>query len=183
MDAKLTIELVPQTSWFSNLRSIVSTKDWNTLRTESYELANHRCEICNGIGVKHPVECHEVWEYDDENFIQKLVRLTSLCPSCHEVKHIGFANTQGRGEIAANHLAKINGWTLEITKAYIKDQFQIWRYRSSNIYELDLSWLDEKSISHKSPEDNNIPTKDTEKTPHPLAKKIAARPSRKPSSK
>ena len=68
---KLTIELVPKTAWFSNLRSILARAAWDKLRKESYKNAAHKCEICGGYGKKHPVECHEIWEYDDKNHIQK----------------------------------------------------------------------------------------------------------------
>jgi len=62
----LTVELVPSSSWFSNVRSNVSKKTWDFLRKSTYKKANHRCEICGGRGDKWPVECHEVWDYDDQ---------------------------------------------------------------------------------------------------------------------
>lgn len=39
-----------------------------------------------------PVECHEVWDYDDDRKIQRLERRVALCPACHEVKHAGLAS-------------------------------------------------------------------------------------------
>ena len=36
---KLTIELVPRTAWFSNVRSMVSREDWDVLRKECYAQA------------------------------------------------------------------------------------------------------------------------------------------------
>jgi hypothetical protein len=51
--------------------------------------AGHRCELCGGVGGSnrgHTIECHEVWDYDDRTWVQRLVRLTALCPACHEVK-------------------------------------------------------------------------------------------------
>jgi transposase-like protein len=142
----LTIELVPQTCWYSNVRSHVSKEDWDKLRQRTYSLANNRCEVCGGIGPQHPVECHEVWHYDDEQHIQKLVRLIALCPSCHEVKHMGYANTQGRGQIAQRHLAKVNGWTPEQTKVYVKECFQLWEQRSQHEWRLDISYLEQLGI-------------------------------------
>ena len=65
---KLTIELVPQSSWGNNLRSEanLSKGQWDKLRKESYRKANYKCEICGEKGPKWPVECHEIWHYDDE---------------------------------------------------------------------------------------------------------------------
>jgi hypothetical protein len=49
-------------------------------------------EICKETGktqgYKHNVECHEIWEYNDEDKIQKLIGLISLCPICHLTKNI-----------------------------------------------------------------------------------------------
>ena len=146
----LTIELVPKTAWFSNVRSMIAKKDWDILRKEAYRKADYKCEICGGVGKRHPVECHEIWEYDDNNHIQKLAGMTALCPSCHEVKHIGFANTQGRGEMAEEHLAKVNKWTKEKTTKYVREQFKKWAERSKYDWEIDLTWLEEKGIEFKN---------------------------------
>jgi len=80
--AKLTVELVPSTSWYSNVRSEVSKKDWNAIRKRVYREANYVCQICAGRGSKWPVECHEIWAYDDENHIQELAGMQALCPKC-----------------------------------------------------------------------------------------------------
>lgn len=143
--SKLTCELVPTNQWGTNLRSVLAPKVWDELRRACYARAGHRCEICNGVGSKHPVECHEIWEYTDGPvFIQKLTGLIALCPMCHKVKHIGFAYTQGdRAFMAAlNHLAKVNGWSPDRTYKYVGNQFEIHRIRSQLNWVMDLDWLD-----------------------------------------
>ncbi len=146
IEQKLTIELVPQTCWFSNVRSEVTSQMWDILKKRTFQQANYRCEICGGRGNKHPVECHEVWDYNDDCYRQTLVRLIALCPACHECKHIGFANTQGRGEIAAKHLAKVNQWSIEQAIAYIEESFKIWQRRSQSNWTLDISYLELEKI-------------------------------------
>lgn len=148
MSLKLTIELVPRTAWFSNLRTIISKNDWDRLRRGCYRKSSRRCEICGGVGKDHPVECHEIWEYDDTNLIQKLIGLVALCPQCHEVKHIGFANANGRGYMAMKHLMKINEWSEDEARSYIIDQFRIWEVRSSKNWEIDLEWIDNQGIEY-----------------------------------
>lgn len=143
----LTIELVPQTCWFSNVRSEVSADDWDRLRKAIYEEAGDRCQVCGGRGPKWPVECHELWHYDDKRRLQTLRGLTALCPACHEVKHIGLANVRGRGQIAARHLAKVNGWTQQEADRYIAEQFSVWQERSRFQWKLDLSWLEQFGIT------------------------------------
>ena len=105
---KLTIELVPKTIWYSNLRSELSKAEWDRLRKIAYRKADYHCEICGGQGPKWPVECHEIWEYDDQNSVQTLKGLTAICPDCHRVKHIGRAQIMGEYDLALKHLMKVN---------------------------------------------------------------------------
>jgi hypothetical protein len=137
----LTIELVPQTCWFSNVRDQVSRQDWDRIRKLVYERAGQRCEVCGGRGSRHPVECHEMWEYDEATGVQRLVRMLALCPACHEVKHIGLAGVKGRGEQASAHLAAVNGWTRQIADRYINQAFAAWEKRSARAWSLDVSAL------------------------------------------
>jgi cytochrome c2 len=139
---KLTIELVPKTCFYTNVRSNVPKTTWDVLRKTCYAKANHVCEICGGKGQKHPVECHEVWKYDEYNGVQQLLRLIALCPACHTVKHIGMANIRGQGEHAIRHLASINGISYEEALAYKTEAFAVWRDRSLREWTLDISIID-----------------------------------------
>jgi hypothetical protein len=103
----LTAELVPQSCWYSNVRDHVSREQWDQLRRAQYKASNYRCEICGKSGMLH---CHEVWNYDENDFVQRLARMIALCPECHEVKHIGLAGVKGREAIATEHLRIINCW-------------------------------------------------------------------------
>lgn len=147
--AKLSIELVPKTCWFSTVRDHVDKDTWDKLRSQAYRKAGHCCELCGGRGLRWPVECHEIFDYDDESHIQRLVGLVALCPNCHEVKHIGLANIRGRGREACVHLAKINGWSREQTRAYLKEVAKIWRERSQHEWQLDLTFLETLGVNVK----------------------------------
>ncbi len=74
---KLSVELVPSSSWANNVRSLVSKKEWDSIRKKSYQDANYRCEICHGVGRKHPVECHEIWEYNDASGVRKSCEISA----------------------------------------------------------------------------------------------------------
>jgi hypothetical protein len=143
---KLTIELVPRSCWFSNLRSELSALDWKRLKIQTYQAAGWVCEICGGKGKDWPVECHERWLYDDLNHIQKLEGLIALCPACHEVKHIGLAEKRGHLPHARQHLAKINGISLADAMLYIEHSFEVWAQRSCHQWKLDISWLASQGI-------------------------------------
>lgn len=138
---KLSIELVPSTCWFSNLRSVLTPVQWKMVKTSAYKKAKYLCEICGGHGPKWPVEAHEMWIYDDKKKIQTLDRIIALCPSCHEVKHMGFAAINGRDGIATEHMMHINQWSEETAIDYIKYQFDIWDWRSNFQWKTDLSCL------------------------------------------
>lgn len=142
---KLTIELIPASNWFNNVRKTHAGSTWDRLREACYVRAGHRCEICNGVGRRHPVECHEIWEYDDKFHIQKLLGLIALCPGCHEVKHIGLALKKGpvAFQRAYERLAKVNQWPDWLVEGYIERQFAIHDIRSQFKWTLDLSWLDD----------------------------------------
>jgi len=114
---KLTIELIPSTCHYSNVRTTVKPIEWDKIRFISYAAAGNVCELCGDTGknqgYKHNVECHEIWEYDDVNHIQRLAGLISLCPTCHQVKHIGRAIAIGKEKEAHAQLRKVNGWSPE----------------------------------------------------------------------
>lgn len=140
----LKIELVPTTAWGCNLRSILSKKEWDFIRKESYKKTNYRCEICDGVGIYgkgHPVECHEVWEYDDVNHVQKLVGVQSLCVACHRVKHAGLWCMKGQKHFIINHLMKINRINYVEANKQLSEAFKIHENRSNYNWELDLEYL------------------------------------------
>lgn len=144
---KLTIELVPSTSWCVNLRSIISDRDWDMLRKQAYRNNKHKCEICNGSGLKqgfsHPVECHEIWDYDDLNHIQTLIGLISLCPLCHKAKHYGrtIVTNDRSLEVVNHHIRYINDMSIQELNEYIHDQFKIHRERSSHLWTINLEFI------------------------------------------
>lgn len=143
---KLSIELVPSTSWFNNVRAVVTKKRWDYIKSQVSSKAYEVCEICGGTGKKHPVECHEVWSYDNKTSVQKLERMIALCPDCHMVKHFGFAQIRGKGLGALRHLMKVNNLTQKKAEEYVKQAFQTWKERSDKTWALDISHLSEYGI-------------------------------------
>lgn len=137
---KLTTELVPSTSWYTNLRKAVSPLVWNRIRKESYQKYNHRCGIC---GALKRLNCHEIWEYNDEKHIQKLIGFIALCDMCHHVKHLGFAQilaSQGKlnFEDVIKHFMKVNGCSRKDFEEYSHQVFKKWEERSQCEWKVDL---------------------------------------------
>ena len=103
---QLTIDLVPESAWGSNLRCALAKKDWDTLRHACYERCKHRCAAC---GLKtDKLDAHEVWDYNTFTKTQTLVDIVALCASCHLVKHMKHAMAEGKLEIAKNHFYRVN---------------------------------------------------------------------------
>lgn len=140
-EIKLSIELVPATCWYSNVRSNVRPSTWDRLQQEVFQAANYRCQICGGTGPAHPVEAHEIWSYDDHRMVQTLKDLISLCPNCHEVKHIGHALKSGRTKRVIEWLCLVNHFDADQALAYIDYSFKVHGIRSQFQWRLDLSVL------------------------------------------
>lgn len=137
---KLTIELVPSTCWYNNLRKYMSKAEWDRLRRSVYAEYGHRCAVCGASGM---MICHEIWRYDDENHIQALMGFTALCSMCDHVKHIGFAGILAKqGKLDFNkvveHFMKVNECDKAAFEAHYQDAFAQWRARSQYQWTTDL---------------------------------------------
>lgn len=142
---KLTIELIPSELWYKNLRSDSALHNWNKLRSDCYDKAAYKCEICsdNGIdqGYRHTVECHEEWEYNFETFEQKLTRLVCLCPNCHKVKHAGLSLIKGELPLVVLQLMMVNKISQDEAEEYIEDSFIRYETMNSIDWKQDLSYV------------------------------------------
>lgn len=142
---KLTIEMIPSSNFYNNIRSTVSKSQWDVIRKECYAKANNRCEICyesgKDQGYKHNLECHEKWAYDNKTKTQKLIGLISLCPKCHLCKHIGRAFAIGKQAEVFSHLEKINNWNHKEVVTYLVLCFKEHKKKSKISWSLNLNYL------------------------------------------
>lgn len=160
--SKLSIELVPQTAWWSNVRSNVTRAQWEVCKRYANAKTGGVCIVCGDVGQnqnrKHAVEAHEIWDYDDERQIQTLVDIVPLCPRCHQVKHIGRSQavmSPYMYDQLVRHLCRVNGWWNSFAIAsnspnaedtrhaqrYINTCFEVWAERSRHAWELDITFL------------------------------------------
>ena len=139
---RLFIELVPRTCWLSNVRNHVTKEQWDTIRKHTFRTARYVCQICGERGREWPVECHELFQYDDVTNMQKLLAFQALCPTCHRVKHFGLTQVKGLEAEAFGQLCRVNGWTEEQARKHVNDQFALWHKRSEQEWSIDLSYLE-----------------------------------------
>ena len=149
---RLTIELVPQTAWWSNVRSNVSKSDWEKCKKYAKSKTDFisACFICGQSGLnqgrRYAVEAHEVWAYDDKNKIQTLVDIIPICPRCHQCKHLG----RSRATMTMNEWSKLIAHFQEVNDSlpgylverYVLHVFDQWRERSEHEWKLDVSFLE-----------------------------------------
>lgn len=137
---KLNFELVPDSCWYSNLRSILSPAQWDFVRKEAYARAGGKCMICGAPTAR--LEAHEQWEYDEKNSVQKLKDVVAVCKSCHEVIHIGRTALKGGEQRACAHFMKVNGCSYaEYRKALGEANAAHIRRNAAKEWKLDLSYL------------------------------------------
>lgn len=136
----LTMELVPRTSWFKNLRRSLKRSQWENIRTLTLEQAGNVCAICNWSG---PLNCHEIWEYNDETHVQTLKGFVAICGRCNLCKHLGFAGILAkRGKLDMEtiilHFCEVNGCQREDYEAAKAEAGKLWRERSKHKWTIDF---------------------------------------------
>lgn len=137
---KLTIELVPRTSWYNNMRKVVSKATWDTIRKQVYADYGYRCGICRAKG---RLSCHEIWHYNDQTHEQKLTGFIALCDWCHHIKHIGLAGIlASRGELdyqkLIEHFCSVNQCDRPTFEGHTKQAFAQWHQRSQHQWQVSL---------------------------------------------
>lgn len=139
-DLRLTIELVPATAWGQNLRRALPRAAWERLRARVLAASGHRCAICGAGGRLH---CHEVWNYDDERHIQRLVGCLALCRLCHAVKHLGHSELlASRGQLDEEwliaHFMRVNACDRATFAAHRAAAYDQWAERSRHDWTLEF---------------------------------------------
>lgn len=140
---RLTLELVPSSSFYRNARQVLTKSRWSVISKQVRSRAYDICEIC---GVGGRLDCHEIWNYDDEKLVQKLTGLIALCKDCHSVKHFGLARIQNRGEQALKHFMKVNQMNEKQSMKYIANAFDVRLMRSGKTWKIDFTILGDYGI-------------------------------------
>ena len=138
---KLNFELVPDSCWYSNLRSILKPKQWDVVRKEAYSRAGGRCMICGR--QSNRLEAHEVWSYDMEKEVQKLENVIAICHACHSVIHIGRTQLMGEEDRAIAHFCRVNACNYSDYVRALGEANALHRERNKvGEWKIDLSYLE-----------------------------------------
>lgn len=157
---KLEFQFIPRTMSGINARNKCPKEQWDMARFACYQRAGYICEVCGQVGPKHPVECHEYWEWNKQAGIQRLVKLIALCPKCHQAVHLGHTISKlapvrsSGGMLMANevylnillHVCSVNGWTLKQTRANLAIASRLHNERSKQVWKLDVSLVSDFEV-------------------------------------
>lgn len=131
--------MIPQPLHGKSLSRLLKRKLWDVLGRSVRARAEGRCEICGQESTR--LDCHEVWSYDDERRVARLVGLKAVCSPCHLSTHMGRATSIGRQDQAIDHLMEVNDWTWDEARPYVAHAMQEYVMRSKNAWVLDVSDL------------------------------------------
>lgn len=141
---KLELTLVPASSWYTNLRSAMG-ENWTKLSREIRKRNNYTCQFCGWKETDYSrrnreySHLHEVWEYDDEKHIQRLMGFEVVCPTCHSVHHWGLSQLRGLDmDKLVYHACVINNCTPAEFREHINKSVEKWNERSDIEWDIDL---------------------------------------------
>jgi hypothetical protein len=140
---RLVPELVPNPQlWGMSAKKTLGRSAWEQIRLDVLTTAKHACEICGDEpNVYHgdPLNCHEVWHYDDERGVATLIRLRMQCTACDTAVHIGRAIIYDVGDRAFAQLQKVNGISRVEAERLYDTAYAEWRCRSKKTWRLKVA--------------------------------------------
>ena len=131
---KLNFELVPQPLWNKNLRSMLNSIEWDNVKAN---VNDGKCCIC---GKRlYTIHIHEFWGYDDENHVQKLLKVGPVCEQCHAAIHIGNATTEGKEDEAFRQYMKVNHCSAQEAEMDYHEAITRWKERNKYAWKQDIN--------------------------------------------
>jgi hypothetical protein len=139
---RLPLTLIPHSMWEINVRTALPDR-WDEIRHEVYRRAG-RCEACGSGNGGRAWQAHEFWSYAGDR--QVLTHIACLCDECHAATHLGrtrnFSGSDQAAREALQHLANLNGLTLQQAAEYARRELELTAERSKRQLTLELSLLE-----------------------------------------
>jgi hypothetical protein len=126
-DVKLVPRLVPQPLLGISAARILAGAKWKRIRADAMDASGGACVVCGATRDKGMIGDEE-WEYSDG--IATLTGVRIVCPDCNAVTHIGSTGACGYGDMARDHMCRVNGMTTSEANRIIDASFREWRARS-----------------------------------------------------
>lgn len=137
---KLEIDLIPTTAWGENIRKELGRSKWDKLRKEVLAEQGNKCAVC---GLTKKLQCHEVWEFNDETGVQTLKGFQATCSLCHLGSHFGLAQQlakQGHADLEniVSHFLEVNEISLDQFHEHLAEAVEVFKKRSQQEWEQDF---------------------------------------------
>lgn len=145
---KLRPHLVPKSLWGKSAANLLKRADWERIRREALQAARHACEVCCDTKPAGGLNCHELWDYDDEHGTATLVGLRIQCRNCDGAVHMGRAVKRGFGAAAIAQLVKVNVIGPRDAKMLYRSAMDEWRRRNKKQWRIVVA----KSLVERYPE-------------------------------
>jgi len=128
---KLIPVLVPKPLWGINAHDLLAWETWQHIRRDTFAQDNHVCVICEQ---QLPLECHEVFSYDDTAGVAVLEKLESRCTDCHACNHLGRLRKRNPDEFrhALVRIGRLNKMKPEEVVLLVKEAFRLHSTRTKS---------------------------------------------------
>jgi hypothetical protein len=150
-EPKLMPHLVPKPLWGKSAAQLFKGKAravWKRIRSNALQVALGVCQVCSDPVPESDLNCHELWDYDDDRGTATLVGLRMQCRKCDCAVHMGRAEKQGFLDVAIAQLYKVNGvGELEAMKLYRRAR-GIWSQRNKKQWRIVVA----ESLLERYPE-------------------------------
>jgi hypothetical protein len=138
---KLRVDMIPKPLHGQNLRKLLGSSRWSSLRQSILADRDHACEVCGDRpGSTSDLHAHEVWEYDLDKkpAVVTLSRIGLLCPLCHSVEHLMNSIARiSEGSLPETyldtmrtHFCKVNGVGKSMWDFHAAAAMETWKARS-----------------------------------------------------
>ena len=145
---KLRPHLVPKPLWGKSAANLLKRADWERIRREALQAARHACQVCSDAESASGLNCHELWDYDDEHGTATLVGLRIQCRNCDSAVHMGRAVRRGFSDTAIAQLVKVNGISPREAKTLYRSAMDEWKRRNKKHWRIVVA----KSLVERYPE-------------------------------
>jgi len=126
---------IPKYVQGKKIETAAGKRIWSRIREELLREHNMSCQIC-GFNTDKPgdLHAHEIWEYDENNFVLILKEIQLICTRCHGCQHpenaamLSIKNDEKKGilrvipksHVLEMYLMRVNQWNLDTFKQYQK---------------------------------------------------------------
>lgn len=150
----IQIEVIPTSCIGHNLHSfsILKHGKWEEISQNVRE--RHICQCCNKPFKSSELHAHEVWFFDMETHVQRLVMIASVCEKCHATIHYNFllSNSKVRSReafISKAHYMEVNNCEEEDFERDLNKVLAIYRKLNqiSEKWSMDISYILKENLA------------------------------------